>query len=306
MPRDRLIGRIDLDGLQVFDAVMREGSVTRAADSLALTQPAVSHALARLRLIFKDPLFVRTAGGVKPTPRALNLWDEVQDALQVLRRAVMPGEFDPSTAQGTITLAVNDMIGHLLMPRIVGQLQAQAPHLRLAMPMRTFGETETRLGQGTLDFAVGLFYSLQPSMRRRALWADDYVCLCRRGHPALGAPWTLESFQALQHVGVSPNGDIFTYADGALRYAGIERNVTVLVSHFSCVPPMLQHTDLIALLPRFYAQAVAGTYGLELRNPPFTLQPVKYELVWHERSERVQSHVWFRDRLAAALGGQAT
>lgn len=302
MTKDKLIGRLDLDGLQVFDAVMREGSVTRAADSLALTQPAVSHALARLRLIFEDPLFVRTAGGVKPTPRAVNLWDEVQDALQVLRRAVTPGEFDPSTAHGTITLAVNDMIAQLLMPQVVAQLQAQAPHLRLAMPMRTFGDTETRLGQGTLDFGAGLFYSLPPSLRRRALWTDRYVCLCREGHPSLREPWTVEAFQSIKQVAISPNGDIFTYADGALRYAGIERNVTVLVSHFSCVPPMLQDTDLMGFLPQFYAKAVAASYGLTLREPPFTLPPVKYELVWHERSERVPSHVWFRDRVVEVLG----
>ncbi|MBL0421046.1 LysR family transcriptional regulator [Ramlibacter sp. AW1] len=299
---DKLIGRIDLDGLQVFDAVMREGSVTRAADSLALTQSAVSHALARLRLILKDPLFVRTAGGVKPTPRAINLWDEVQDALQVLRRAVLPGEFDPFTARGTITLAVNDMIAQLLMPKLVQQLQDQAPHLRLSMPMRTFGESELRLEQGTLDFGLGLFYALQPSLRRRSLWTDDYVCLCRRGHPALAKPWTLEAFQAVHQVGVSPNGDLFTYADGALRYAGIERTVTILVSHFSCVPPMLQGTDLMALMPRFYAGAVADHYGLALLDPPFTLSPVKYELVWHERSERVASHVWLREQLVTALG----
>ncbi len=296
--RDR---RVDLDGLQVFDAVMREGSVTRAADRLSLTQPAVSHALARLRLIFKDPLFVRAVGGVKPTSRAVDLWSEVQEALLVLKRAVKPGDFDPSTAQFSVVLAVNDAVVQYKLALWCAQLLKIAPKVRLAMVMRVFGDTESRIAQGTLDFGIGLFYSLPPTMRRQELWSDRHVCVFRRGHPLEHKPWTVASFLRMTHVAVSPDGTLFTYADGALRYAGIERTIGLLVSQFTSVPPILQSTDLVAMLPRFYASAVAESFGLQIREPPFSLQPVKYELVWHERIERLRSHTWFRDHLIASL-----
>jgi DNA-binding transcriptional LysR family regulator len=294
-------GRIDLDGLQVFDAIMRERNVTRAADRLALTQPAVSHALARLRLVFKDPLFLRAPGGVKPTRRAEQLWVEVQEALDTLRKAVQPDRFDPSSAEFTVSLAVNDMITQELLPGWYRQVHQAAPRMKLSLVMRTFGDTETRLAQGTLDFGLGLFYSLPPALRRCEIWTDHYVCLFRRGHPIARRSWSLEAFQAAEHVAVSPDGDLFTYADAALRYAGVERQVVLLVSHFSSVPRLLQATDLVALMPSFYAAAVAQAHGLEVRDPPFAMQPFKYELVWHERAERSQALGWFRERLVGAL-----
>ncbi len=293
--------RIDLNGLQVFDMVMRERNVTRAAERLALTQPAVSHALARLRQGYGDPLFVRTADGVRPTPRAEGLWREVSGALEALRRAVAPDSFDAASASFGISLAINDMLVNLLVPNWYARLHAAAPGLTLRLVTRTLGDSESRMAQGTLDFGVGLFYALPQHFGRRELWTDQHVCVFRKSNPVATRPWNLEAFCSVAHIAISPDGEAFTYADSALRYAGIERRVGLVVSQFSAVPALLAQCDLMALLPRRLALAAARQFNLEVRDTPFPLQPVKYELVWHERSERLGAHMWFRDHVASEL-----
>ena len=143
--------RIDLQGLQVFEAVMRERNVTRAALSLSLSQPAVSHAITRLRLLFRDPLFLRAAGGVRPTRRAEELWLEIREPLAALRRVIVPAEFEPATAKLSVSLAVNDMLIQEHLTPWCAQLLRIAPGLRLALVTRSFGDTETRLVEGTLE-----------------------------------------------------------------------------------------------------------------------------------------------------------
>lgn len=293
--------RIDLDGLQVFDMVMRERNVTRAAERLALTQPAVSHALARLRQLYGDPLFLRAAGGVKPTPRAEGLWREVRESLEALRRAVAPESFDAKSANFGISLAINDMLVHLLVPPWYAKVQRVAPGLTVRLVTRTLGDTESRLAQGTLDFGVGLFYALPEHFGRRELWADQHVCVFRKSNPVATLPWNLETFRSVAHIAISPDGESFTYADSALRYAGIERRIGLVVSQFSVVPALLAQCDLMALLPRRLAMAAAHRHNLEVRETPFPMQAVKYELVWHERSERIAAHMWFRDHVTAHL-----
>lgn len=293
--------RLDLDGLQVFDMVMRERNVTRAAERLALTQSAVSHALARLRQLYGDPLFVRAAGGVKPTPRAEGLWREVGESLQALRRAMSFESFDAARASFNVSLAINDMLVHLLVPNWYAKVQRAAPGLTVRLVTRTLGDTEARLAQGTLDFGLGLFYALPEHFGRRELWADQHVCVFRDSNPIASAPWNLDTFRSIAHIAISPDGEAFTYADSALRYAGIERRIGLVVSQFSAVPALLAQCDLMALLPRRLALAAARKHRLVVRETPFPMQAVKYELVWHERSERVAAHMWFRDHVTAHL-----
>lgn len=290
--------RLDLDALQVFDMVMQERNVTRAADRLAITQPAVSHSLARLRAAFKDELFLRTADGVRPTRRAEQLWSEVQDALQTLRRAVLPDSFNPRTAHFAITIAMNDMILQPLASEWYPELRRVAPHLKLSMVMRR-GDTESRLLQGTLDVGLGVFPYMPPQIRRVALFSDYYVCVYRRGHPRGAERWTADVFQSIPQLAVSPDGEFFTYSNSMLSYAGVERSIELTVSHFSCVPAIMQKTDMMALLPHYYAKNVIRDHDLVMREPPIKLRPFKFELIWHERTERLPSHAWFRENLAA-------
>lgn len=295
--------RLDLDGLQVFAAVMRERSVTRAALRLSLSQPAVSHALARLRLLFADPLFVKTSGGVRPTRRAEELWCQVQAPLEKLRRAVEPSRFDPATAELTVSLAVNDMLAQEWITPWCARLHRIAPGLRLSLVTRTFGDTEARLAQGTLDVGLGLFSALPASLRRAEVASARYVCILRKGHPIARQPWTLETFQGASHVRVSPNGELFHLADVGMRLAGMQTRIAMTVSHFTCVPGVVESTDLLAMLPRFHAESAARRHGIEIRDLPFPAEPATYEMVWHERSERSPALAWFRAELAAAVRG---
>jgi DNA-binding transcriptional LysR family regulator len=296
--------RLELDGLLVFDAVMRERSVTRAALRLSLTQPAVSHALARLRLVFDDALFLKTRSGVRPTRRAEELWSEVQLPLEALRRAVDPTQFDPATAELTVSVAVNDMLVQERITPWYAQLRRSAPNVRLCLVTRTVGDTESRLVQGTLDFGLGLFSALPAGLHRKEIASERYVCVLRNGHPIARQPWTLDTFQAASHVRVSPNGELFRLADVGMRLAGMQTKVAMTVSHYTCVPGLVESTDLLALLPRFYAESAASRHRLEIRDLPFPAEPVKYELVWHDRSERSAALTWFREQLAGALRPQ--
>jgi DNA-binding transcriptional LysR family regulator len=302
-PEEAPFKRLDLDGLQVFEAVMRERNVTRAALSLSLTQPAVSHALGRLRILFGDPLFLKTGTGVRPTRRAEELWCEIQEPLGKLRRAVAPGEFDPRTAELSVSMAANDM---LIQERLTGwlaRLRQVAPGVKLTLVTRTFGDTEARLVQGTLEFGLGLFASLPSCLRRREIWSDRYVCVFRQGHAVESLPWTLETFQSSSHLRVSPNGERFNLADVGMRLAGMQVKVDMMVSHFTCVPRLVASTDLLAILPRWYAVSAAQALPLALRELPFPADAVKYELVWHERSERSAALDWIREDLTAQLQG---
>lgn len=294
------IGRIDLQGLLVFDAVMRERHVTRAAESVALSQPAASHALARLRTIYGDQLFIKVRDGVKPTRRAQELWGEIQGALATLRKAMAPGEFDLSLGF-TVSLAVNDMVVQHLMPVGFSKLMTAAPHMKLIMPMRIFGSTEMRLLDGTLDFAVGLFNLLPASLQRREIWNDSHACIFRKGSPASHRPWNVDTFTSIPHVDVSPDGEHYSFLDAELRCSGVEREVRVRVSHYTSVPVLIAQSDMVATLPRFYAARAAAQYGLELRDVPVQMQPIKYEIAWHERVESSPALLWFRDELVKEL-----
>lgn len=293
--------RLDLDGLQVFEAIMRERNVTRAAACLSLTQPAVSHALARLRMVYDDPLFIRSAGGVRPTRRAEELWLEVQQPLKQLRRAIAPGIFDPSSDEFSVSIAVNDMIMQEFITPWCARLQRVAPGLKLILMMRAFGDTEARLMHGTLDFGLGLFSSLPDRLHRQEVWTDRYVCVFRRGNPLANLPWNLETFESAKHIRVAPNGDRFSVSDVGVQIPGTESQVAMLVGHFTCVPRMLQVTDMVALLPRFYVDAVAAHHDLEVRELPYPSNPVKYELVWHDRAEMSKPLAWVRDDLIREL-----
>ena len=297
MNRDDSSRRVDLDGLQIFDAVMREKHVTRAAERLSLSQSAVSHALARLRLAFDDPLFIKVAHGVRPTRRAEQLFLDVQGPLQALRQAVSPRGFDPATAEFAVSVAVNDMIAQEVLAPWYVRLHTRAPNLSLSLVMRTYGDTEARLDEGTLDFGLGLFASIPRSLRRQEVWSDRYVCAFRKGHPLSRRALTLEAFESALHVRVSPSGERFSFADVGLRLAGVQRRIGLVVSHFTSLPTILQRTDLLALMPRFYASSAARTHGLAIRELPFPADPVKYELVWHERAERSPALVWIREEL---------
>ena len=290
------VRRVDLDALQVFDAVMTERSMARAATRLAMTPSAVSHSIARLRRRFSDPLFTRAPGGVEPTPRAHDLWGQVAEALERLRAATASSTFTPATDPLAISVAMNDMLNLLLLPPLYAALSRQAPQVSLSVRHRDPAENEAALVKGMLDFAVSLepATALHPSLRSSLLWRDRYALLFRRGH-AFGQGCGPEALRRAFRISVSPDGRTPSLAERALVRQGASEASRLVVSTFSCVPALLLRTEAVAVMPsRYVAGLVAEDERLATAPLQMKLPELSYVLLWHERSDRKPSHRWAR------------
>lgn len=290
--------RLDLNLLQVFDAVMQDRNVTRAAERLAMTQPAVSHTLSRLRHVLKDELFVRTPSGVRPTRRAEEIWPDVTEALSTLRRVVRPGSFDPMQTAFTMDVALSDSLSLWLLPRLIASMQTLAPRLLIrAVPLAP-AVTEQRLVAGTLDLAIGVFPAVQPPLRSRVAWSDRYICVMREDHPATRAPFTREVADQCRWLSLSFDGQSIGHADELLSRIGVTRTVSAVVNQFAAASEVLAWTDLVALLPKLYADRFGKRTDMVTREPPYSLGEFQMSLAWHERMQAQPRHRWFRELVA--------
>ena len=284
---------LDLNLLLVFDAVLRERSVIRAADSLAISQPAVSHALNRLRHALKDQLFVRTPAGMSPTPRAEQLALPVRKALNDLQLAVEGDTFDPSTADRRFTIAVNNYAAVVAAGPILAAVRAQAPNVRLSLvPSGTLNLTD-RLDRGELDLAVsgraidGERFASQP------LIEDRYVAALRSGHPALRKKLTVASLAELQHLAISSSGEDLTFLDEYLKAQKSSPVVASAVPYLSAGAVLVQ-SNLVAILGRKLAMEFRRAYPIEIRELPFKAPCLHSVMTWHRRFDDVPAHRWLR------------
>lgn len=296
------MNKLDLNLLQVFDAVMTEGHVTRAAARLAMTQPAVSNALKRLRHVLKDELFVKVPGGVRPTPKAAQLWPPVRDALGQLRATLAPADFDPGTARASFALSMTDLIAHLITPRLYPAIAAEAPRVDLRTAPYFVGLSPQSLEKGDIDLAIGAFSEIGPRLKTRRLWTDRYMCVMRKHHPLAAAPLTLERFCAADHLLVSLSGDALGIVDGLLAERGLERRVALTVNQFAVAAKVLPECDLVATLPLRFAEEMNLQDRLAVREPPLDIRPLHINLLWHERDDRNPAHQWLRTTLVRLCG----
>lgn len=315
---------LDLNLLRVFDAVMTEQNLTRAASRLAMTQPAVSNALRRLREALGDELLIRTAHGVKPTPRAENLWPAVRRALTELEEAITPEEsFDIARAQNTFRLAMADATAALWLPALVRSIEREAPGLTIRMVPLTTREPRPMLLRGDIDMAVGFFpgvvaqlaggqgASVSP-IRHEQLYSGHYVCVMRKGHPLAGRDLTLDDYCASNHLLVSFSGRAHGLVDEALAQLGRERRILLTVNQFFTAGRVVATSDLITVLPRHLIASTGITGALVTKELPFELPNVHVDMLWHERDTRSPAHKWLRAHLSgttretfAATGGKA-
>jgi DNA-binding transcriptional LysR family regulator len=301
---------LDLNGLVVLDALLATRSVTRAAQRLRLSQSATSHALARLRASFGDPLLVRGAGGLVPTERAEALAAPLHDALSRLRTAVSgPRPFDPATARRRFTLATPDYIELLMMPALTRAIRKAAPGIDLWL--RTYDhDTADDLARSDVDAAIGIVLpeNDRPGVRTRALFDERFVCMVRKGHPALSKRLTIERFAALDHALIAPSGKPHGAVDDALAERGLSRRVALLIPHFVVAPFVIAQTDLVLTLPERVALTFAKTLPLELLAPPLPVPGFAMILLWHDRTHHDPAHAWLRERIvevARSLGPRA-
>ena len=290
---------LDLNLLLVFDAVLRERSVVRAADSLAISQPAVSHALNRLRHALKDQLFVRTPAGMSPTPRAEQLALPVRKALNDLQLAVEGDTFDPATADRRFTIAVNNYAAVVVVGPIVAAVRAQAPNVRLSLVPSGTLNLGDRLDRGELDLAISAREIDGERFASRLLIEDRFVAVLRSGHPALRKKLTATSLAELQHLGISSSREDLTFVDEFLKAQESARFVASDVPYLSAGAVLVQ-SNLVAILGRKLAMEFRRAYPIEIRELPFEAPPLHSLMSWHRRFDDVPAHRWLRGTIVGA------
>jgi DNA-binding transcriptional LysR family regulator len=299
---------LDLNLLRVFDAVMAEGSLTRAGVALAMTQPAVSHALKRLRESLGEDLFTRTTHGVRPTPAAEALWPQVRSALATLRQAIAPAAFDPRRDAVHFRLAMADATAALLVPGLVTALEAEAAAATLHVQPLTTRDPRRLLQANAIDLALGSFPAVLPALqaegdespwRHQPLYDTRYVCVMRRGHPlARPGALTLGAYCAASHLLVSFSGRAFGAVDQALAALGRQRRVVLTVNQFFTAGRVVARSHLLTALPETFLEATGYHDELAIAELPIALPTVHVGMLWHLRRDADPAHRWLRERVA--------
>ncbi|GAB7526300.1 LysR family transcriptional regulator [Paraburkholderia sp. 2C] len=297
---------LDLNLLKVFEALMSEGAVTRAASKLSLTQPAVSNALSRLREAFDDPLFVRNGAGVTPTQRAIALWGPVGESLSRIRAALDEETFLPESAQASFSLSMSDYVASIVMPRLVARFGATSPGLRFHSMPNMLLDAPTLLEDNRVDCLIGVYVNetLPPAyIRSRSLWSVDYACLMRRDHPLASAGrLTTRRFLGARHVDISLAGQTQPSFDIFLASRGLKRNLVTTVNHYTVACEMIRASDLIAVMPRDLCERFGMSGELIGVRAPLEAPERMISLFWHQRNETVPAHRWLREQLVGMFG----
>jgi DNA-binding transcriptional LysR family regulator len=289
--------------------VMAEGSLTRAASELAMTQPAASHALKRLHAAVGEPLFVRTAFGMKPTPRAEALWPLVREALGSLQRALAPDDFDARRDSASFRLAVTDASAALLAPALVAAIQAAAARVSLRLLPLTTRDPRPLLQQGQADVAIGHFPGVvaalqaegaSAALRQARLYESRYVCVMRREHPLALAALTLERYCAADHLLVSVSGRPQGLVDESLASLGRQRRIVLTVNQFFTAGRVVMQSDLLTVLPLAFLRATGVAEQLVVLELPFAMPPVAVQMLWPQRQDAAPAHRWLRGLVLTA------
>lgn len=291
--------RYDLNLMPVFVTLMEERSVTRAAERLGITQPALSNALNRLRETLRDPLFIRERHGIRPTELALELAPVVAAALGRIDALVLGQQaFDPATAERLLTIAPNSYVEFVLVPAIVSRLRDAAPGMRLRLTPYGTDVTETGVMSGTTAMALGRFVEPPDNLVVQHLMDEGLACVVRADHPEIGTTLTRAQYERMRHVNVLPPGRLRFGLFKALEQRGLRREVAVSVTHFLAVPEIVAVTDYCATLPRQICRRLAADPRLKVLPAPVDLGTFPVEMAWHVRYRNDPAHRWLRGLVA--------
>ncbi len=297
------IRRTDLNLLAVFEVLMQERNVTRAAKRLGLSQPAVSSALGRLRHVLGDALLVRSGHGMQPTPRAEQLVGSISQALDAIESAVQrQSHFVPRTASRSFTLMLSDIGEVTYLPRLVQRVQQDAPGVRLSVRRLVRAFAADDLAVGNVDLAVGWLDQVPDSLHEQLLFDECFVCIVRQDHPRIGKRLSLAQFAAEWHlvVGRYQHGaeNFFRSLDGdlerELEKKSIARKVAMRVPHFLAVPNIIAATDLLCVVPRRLAEVYAAAGQVRLLPLPIRSESFRVSQFWHRRFDLDQGNRWLR------------
>jgi DNA-binding transcriptional LysR family regulator len=286
---------IDLNLLVVFNQLLVERRVSRVADNLGLTQPAVSNALARLRKLLGDELFLRTPAGMEPTPFADQLAEPVTYALGTIHSALnQRSTFDPGSSTRSFTVGMTDIGEIYFLPELMDRLRREAPGVSVSTVRNAAVNLRDEMEAGKVDLAIGLLPQLKAGFFQRRLFRQRYVCMFRKGHRLDRKRITLAEFSAAEHLMVVSPGTGHGKVDELLKRSGIARNVRLTVPHFMAVGHILQATDLIATVPERLAQRMVDPFGLAFITHPAKLPDVAINVFWHAKFHKAPENQWLR------------
>jgi DNA-binding transcriptional LysR family regulator len=296
---------VDLNLLVALRVLLVERHVTRSAERLGITQPAMSASLARLRTLFRDQLLVRGPKGLALTPRAEQLLEQINQVMAVIEQMIAPpAEFVPETSQRAFTLNGTDFVEFILLPPLMAALATEAPSLQVLFRAPDSRNIEGMMASGELDLVVGYLPEAPETLIKRTVFREPFVCVARRGHPLLqDGSLPLDRYVELQHVQVLPR-DATMYAaaiDTALAALGLVRKVALWEPSFLAVAGVVARTDLISTVPTRLAAHVAQGLPITIYDLPLPLPGTDFAMYWHPRSQDDAGHKWLRERVAALL-----
>ena len=298
---------LDLNLLRVFDEVMAERNLTRAARNLAITQPAASNALRRLREALGDELVTRAGYGVVPTPFALSIWPSVREALANLRAAIAPVDFDASTTRDTFVLAMADATAAILIPRLLRILEQEAPRASIRLRPLTTRDPRILLEGEEVQMAIGYFPAVVAAITlgemqedtpdtfgHAPIYSGQYVCVMRRDHPLAGAPISLDAYCGARHLLVSFSGRPFGFVDEALAVIKRSRRIVLTVNQFFTAAQVVANSDLLTILPRDFIPSTGIAEQLAWQPLPVQVPLLQVDMLWHRRKQAAPAHTWLR------------
>ena len=294
--------RYDLNLLPIFVALMEERSVTRAAERMGMTQPALSNALSRLRLMLQDQLFVRERYGIQPTPIALELSPLIAEALAQLDNAVLGQQaFDPVKAERLFTIAPNGYVEFVLVPAIVARLEKVAPGIKLRLTPYGNDLVETGVVSGTTALVLGRIVDPPDNLVVQHLMDEGLACAVRTDHPGVGDVMTREQFETMKHVNIVPPGRMRAGLFQALAQQQLKRDVAISVTNFFAVAEMVAVTDYCATLPSLICRRLMHDPRLRILPAPVDLGSFPVEMAWHVRYRHDPAHRWLRALIGAVI-----
>lgn len=291
------LNRLDLNLLYVFDTIFREGSLTRAAQALHLTQPAISHSLSRLREHFDDPLFTRQGNKMVPTPVARRFLESMRPGLNQIQSAVNQfHSFDPISQRKTYTLALRDILESTFLPQLMANL-VDYPDLEIVSQRVARRDMETELAAGRLDFAVDVLLPVSDQTAHELLRRDQLVVIVRKNHPLVAGDITMERYLACRHVLVSSRPEGPGIEDFELSRLGVQRKIPLRCQHYYAACRVVEDSDLVLTMPETYGRIIAERADIEILTPPTELPSIDVHLYWHKAYEKEPALTWFRELL---------
>ena len=287
----------ELKLLVIFDVIMTEKSITLAANRLSMTQPAVSNAVSRMRVLWKDELFVPHGRKIQPTAYANNLWEQVRDSLYNINQAIKPDEFEAHNAKRTFRIALPDIALNTLWLKLRKLFEQQAPGINLHAVPYTIARTKPILDDADVDLVIGQSNRSLENICTEHLFDTSYVCVMRKDHPLTRLQLTVETFALAEHLLVSLSGDITSPTDQALQQQGLSRRIALTVNSFSSAVPIIKGSDLIAILPTDLIHNDLADGELAIAHPPIDIPHSSISMLWHKRQSADKGLIWLRKHI---------